>query len=62
MFNDVPVDNGTVLFPGILLECIEGDKPSFKTAHPNSLTDDGGIGKRYEYEGPPMSLAQVLLA
>lgn len=61
VFSDVPDDNGSPLLPGILLAKIENDKIIYTTAEIHELSKTGGIGKRYEYDGPPESLAQVLL-
>ncbi len=62
LFDDVPMDNGSPLLPGVLLAKIENDKIIYTTAQIHELSKTGGIGIRYEYDGQPESLAQVLLA
>ncbi|MBP6855166.1 MAG: hypothetical protein KBD26_03365 [Candidatus Pacebacteria bacterium] len=62
IFEDVPKDNGSSIMPGILLAKIENEKILYTTAQIHELSKTGGIGQRYEYDGPPTSLAQVLLA
>lgn len=63
IFYDIPTDNGSILLPGILILQIEEDKLLYKTVPLNHSGKDGdGVGKRYEYDGKPTSLAQVLLS
>lgn len=63
IFYGIPTDNGSTLLPGILLLQIEEDKIIYKTVPLNHSEKDGdGVGKRYEYDGKPTSLAQVLLS
>ena len=62
IFHDVPKDDGSHYLPGILIERIEGEKYFISTKSYNDLCPETGLAKRYEYDGPPTSLAQVLLA